>query len=244
VTPGLAGGEGRPEDGDGPVLGEAIPWKVGHAVAAFATGLLASAAASLAVARGGISDLEIFAVVGPAQCLATIAVVAALRRSARLRREPLGLRLVPADAWGLLIGASLEVALSLAIYTVARLVFGGELPVQEVVTAADQAVGLSTRLAVVATAVVLAPLSEELVFRGVLVRALRWRWGAKVALFGSAAPFALVHLLDPNAALAVPALFVVGLVLARQVQKSGRLGRALATHVGFNLVGVLLLFFA
>ena len=226
------------------MTGERARWRVSHAVVAFSAGLLAAAAASLAVAAGGITAFEAFAVVGPAQSVVAIAAVVLLQRSARPQRERLGLRLVPGDAWGLLVGAGLEIALSLAIYTVVEVFFAGEAPVQEVVTAAGEAVGMPTRLAVVVTAVLLAPVAEELVFRGVLLRALGQRFGTRVALFGSAAAFAVVHLLDPNAALAVPALFVVGLVLARQVHESGRLGRALATHLGFNLAGVLLLFFA
>jgi len=94
----------------------------------------------------------------------------------------------------------------------------------------------------VVTAVVLAPVAEELVFRGILLRSLARRFSPWAAAFGSAGAFALGHLLDPNAALAVPALFVAGLVLARQVLVSGRLGGAIAMHAGFNLLSVLLLF--
>ena len=55
----------------------------------------------------------------------------------------------------------------------------------------------------------------------------------------TAAAFALTHLaLDPDAAVAVPALFVMGVVLAALVQRRGRLGPAVVTHVGFNLLGV------
>jgi hypothetical protein len=107
----------------------------------------------------------------------------------------------------------------------------------------DEATGLGTRVAVVITAVVLAPLAEELVFRGVLLRALAHRLPRWAAVLVSAGAFAVGHLLDPNAGLAVPALFVAGLVLARQVLKSGRLGGAIAMHAGFNLLSVLLLFF-
>jgi membrane protease YdiL (CAAX protease family) len=75
-----------------------------------------------------------------------------------------------------------------------------------------------------------------------LLRALTHRLSSRAAIFGSAAAFALGHLLDPNAGLAVPALFLAGLVLARQVLVSGRLGGAIAMHAGFNLLSVLFLF--
>jgi membrane protease YdiL (CAAX protease family) len=61
----------------------------------------------------------------------------------------------------------------------------------------------------------------------------------------SAGVFALAHLaLDFDAAAAVPALFVAGLVLAEVTRRRNRLGPAVLTHVGFNLVGVLALLVA
>lgn len=219
-------------------------WKVIHAVAAFAAGIGASLVAALAVAPGGLTSFETFAVVGPAQALGSIAVVAGLSRFPRPGRESLRLRFAPIDGWGLFLGAALQFALSLILSLVVVVFLGGEAPVQEVVQIVDEAAGPGTRAAVVITAVLLAPLSEELVFRGVLLRALARRYPGWPASLGSAAAFALAHLLDTNAALAVPALFVMGLVLARQVQSSGRLGGAVATHAGFNLLSVLLLFLA
>lgn len=239
VSPNGGGGEGA----GGPLpTGQASRWKVAHAVVAFASGIGASLLAAVAVAPGGITSFETFAVVGPAQALATLAAVALLRRFSLPEREGLGLRFAPADAWGLLVGAGLQIALSLALSLVVEVFFGGEAPVQEVVQVVDEAVGPGTRVAVAVTAVLLAPLAEELVFRGILLRALARRYPSWVAALGSAAAFALVHLLDPNAGLAVPALFVMGLVLARQVLSSGRLGGAVVTHASFNLLSVLLLF--
>jgi len=217
-------------------------WKVVHAAAAFLAGIVASLLAAVPVASGGITSFEAFAVVGPAQSLVTIAVVALLKRSSRPAREDLGVRFTPADAWGLPAGAGLQIVLSLLMSLVVVVFFGGEAPVQDVVQIVDEAAGLGTRVAVVVTAVILAPVAEELVFRGILLRSLARRFSPWAAALGSAGAFALGHLLDPNAALAVPALFVAGLVLARQVLVSGRLGGAIAMHAGFNLLSVLLLF--
>lgn len=219
-------------------------WKVIHAVAAFAGGIVASLLAALAVASGGITAFEAFAVVGPAQALGSLGVIAALARFPRPGRESLGLRFVPVDGWGLPLGVALQFGLSLILSLVVVIFLGGEAPVQDVVQIVDEAAGSGTRAAVVVTAVVLAPLSEELIFRGVLLRALDRRYPGWPAALGSAGAFALGHLLDANAALALPALFVMGLVLARGVQSTGRLGGAVAMHAGFNLLSVLLLFFA
>jgi len=153
-------------------------------------------------------------------------------------RRPLGLLPAAYDAAFVFVGAALAVAVSLVTYAVVQWVFGGEVPVQGVVEVADDARGAAARVAVVVVAVLLAPISEELVFRGVLLRALQHRFSDRMTRFVTAAAFALTHLaLDPDAAVAVPALFVMGLVLAAQVQRRGRLSPAVFTHMGFNLLG-------
>jgi len=217
-------------------------WRVRHAVAAFGAGLAASIPATAAVWRGGVTPFEAFAVVGAVQTLATIGVVALLRR--RPGREPLGLRPASSDLLAPFLGVFLAVAASWATYVVLQLL-GIEAPSQSVVRVAEGAVGWGTRAAVVIVAVLLAPVAEELVFRGILLRALRHRFSAGWSGLISALAFALAHLaLDPDAVAAVPALFVVGLVLAAMVRATGRLSFAVGVHFGFNLAGVLALLLA
>jgi membrane protease YdiL (CAAX protease family) len=76
----------------------------------------------------------------------------------------------------------------------------------------------------------------------VLLGALRRHRSDASSILISSAAFAALHLLDPNAILAVPFLFVVGVVMGRAVVRTGRLGRAIAIHSGFNLVSVVALF--
>ena len=155
-----------------------------------------------------------------------------------------GLRPALVDVGWLLAGAGLVMALSWATYLFVEAVLGGDAPVQGVVQTADEAAGAAARLAVLVVSVGLAPISEELVFRGVLLSAVSRRLAPGWAAVITAAAFALTHLaLDFESATAVPALFVMGWVLALAVQRTGRLGPAVAAHVGFNLVGVLALFY-
>jgi membrane protease YdiL (CAAX protease family) len=222
--------------------GEAGGWRVSHAGAAFGAGLLASVPAYLLIRSGGVTVFESFAVVAGAQTLVAIAVVAWL---ARAPGRPLpGLRPAVSDLGFVFLGAGLAVVLSWATYVIIQAVFGGDAPVQGVVQSAGEAEGLAARLAVVVVSVLLAPVSEELVFRGVLLSAVRHRLSGRWAAAVNAAAFALTHLaLDFEAATAVPALFVMGWVLAAAVQRSGRIAPAVAAHMGFNLVGVLTLFY-
>ncbi len=79
-------------------------------------------------------------------------------------------------------------------------------------------------------AVILAPLVEEVIFRGLLFGALRRRWGLGAALVISSAVFGLVHL-DLYAS---PAIFVLSLGLGWVYERTGTLAAPVAFHAVFN----------
>jgi len=100
---------------------------------------------------------------------------------------------------------------------------------------------------VVIAPVILAPVIEELFFRGVLLTSLRagstGRGAAAVAIVASAVIFALVHLLQVTSFSAVVAIgastLVLGLATGILAVTTGRLGGAIVAHIIFN--GVVLL---
>ncbi len=222
-------------------------WGVRHAFGAMVAGVVGSvfaATALITVTGRDPTDAELFGVVFAAQGLATLAaVVWVVRRhgSGDLVGD-LGLRFRAGDWWGLPVGFVLQLALALGLQPLLDL-FGVEGPPQQVGRLARHAEGATVALAV-ASVVVLAPLAEELLFRGLLLRALRRRWSEAAAIAGSAAVFAALHLLDPGAALVVPALFVAGVVMGIAACRRGDLGLAIAIHAGFNLTAVLALIYA
>ena len=219
---------------------ERLPWRPRDAAVAVTAGIAASVLV-LALLGGEADPLQLFGLVVPAQSAATIAAVGVLSRRRTEWRQALSVSIAGRDAWGLLVGAGLQVGLGLIAYWVVVDLLGGEAPTQEVVEAAANAVRPVERWMMVLGVVLLAPISEELVFRGVLLGALRRTRTDRFAVVVSAAVFAGIHLLDPNAVLAVPFLFVTGIVLGRSVIVTGRLGRAVAIHAGFNGVTVLAL---
>ncbi|MCU0724448.1 MAG: CPBP family intramembrane metalloprotease [Planctomycetes bacterium] len=79
-------------------------------------------------------------------------------------------------------------------------------------------------------AVIGAPLSEEIIFRGLLHGALRRRFGMAVAAIISAAIWAAVHRHLPTA----PAHFVLGVALSLTYEKTGTLWGPIAFHAAFN----------
>lgn len=83
------------------------------------------------------------------------------------------------------------------------------------------------------SAIVAAPIGEELFFRGLLHTALRARMGFWLAATISSAIFAAVHVIP----LLMPMFFVVGLGLALVYERRGSLLAPIAAHAAFNLVG-------
>jgi membrane protease YdiL (CAAX protease family) len=85
----------------------------------------------------------------------------------------------------------------------------------------------------------IAPLTEEIFFRGFLQGALaqlfRSRW---VAIIGTAAIFSVFHMTLEN----IPALFFLGVVLGYAYEKSGSLYRPMAIHLVFNALSILTAF--
>jgi hypothetical protein len=78
--------------------------------------------------------------------------------------------------------------------------------------------------------VLVAPVVEELFFRGLLLGTVRERWGTFAAVIGSSLFFGATHF-QP---LQFAGLTAAGLVFAAAVVRTGRLGSAIAVHVGFN----------
>ena len=91
---------------------------------------------------------------------------------------------------------------------------------------------------------VLAPVVEELFFRGLFLGAIRKRFGSAVAIALSSIVFGLVHVngFDKAGVFTGGALALFGLALALLVERYRVLGPAIAAHVAFNVFSLVLLF--
>ena len=90
-------------------------------------------------------------------------------------------------------------------------------------------------------AVCVAPIVEELFFRGLCLRAIEKRFGTLLGVLGSTFLFTLPHFANPSLAgttVLFAVIAAVGLVLAVLTVKTGRLGAAVIAHAAFNGVGV------
>ena len=81
--------------------------------------------------------------------------------------------------------------------------------------------------------VIVAPIAEELFFRGFIYQGLRrWR-GVTQGILLSALVFALAHV----SPLIIPSIFVLGVILAYLFEKRGSLAATMAAHMSYNLIG-------
>ncbi|MDG1876559.1 MAG: CPBP family intramembrane metalloprotease [Acidimicrobiales bacterium] len=98
-------------------------------------------------------------------------------------------------------------------------------------------------IAFVAMTVVMAPLAEEIVYRGLLYRGIRdmeashHSMAVGLAVVASSLVFAISHFQF----LQFPGLFLFGVVAAVLFQHTGRLATAIWAHIGFNATTVVLL---
>lgn len=221
-------------------------WGLGDALWVWFAALFASLVAGglLIGVRGttevGAWDIVAGTLVQNGAIVAFVLVVSRAKGSGSLRRD-FGFTIRSRDWWWGPIGAGISIATSIAMTPILGLL--RDPPEQEVVRVVGQSQGIPALLAAVAV-VVAAPMGEELLARGLVLRSLQRRWRPWVAVAVSSVLFAGVHpLLDPNAILTLVPLLVLSLVSGIQAVRSGDLSRSLWLHAGFNAlaaVGLLL----
>ncbi|MDE0232495.1 MAG: type II CAAX endopeptidase family protein [bacterium] len=183
------------------------------------------------------------------QFLLTAAALALVGRARQRDYRRLGFVVEGRDAMLVVLGMGLQVGLAVVFFPVARLV-GLETDPQVLTGEVAAMGGLYRRMAVFLLIGLIGPVLEELMFRGILIDALGTRFERRGVIFWSAAAFSAFHLtgistVQPleSAAVLVPQLFLFGVVLAHLRISRGRLGPAIFTHAGFNLLSLLVLVF-
>jgi CAAX protease family protein len=159
----------------------------------------------------------------------------------------IGLEAHGRDSVFVLAGIGLQLGISILFLPLVLLLFPDGGPAQEIGSVISDLTSTAARISSLFISVVLAPVTEEIAFRGVLIKALGNR--SKQALIGiSALVFSLFHVLGlasgsflQAAAIVLPQLFIVGVVLAWITLRSGRLGPAIFLHSGFNLLASIVL---
>ena len=142
-------------------------------------------------------------------------------------------------ALGLALGLGATVA-GYAVNMVLALLFDPQDPVEQQLIQDMLAGGRPTVLAII-IAVVLAPLFEELLFRGMLFQSLRRRVGMWPAALLSSAAFTIIHVeIIASQPLALAGLFALGVVFAWGFHRTGSLLVPIIAHAMFNGIALLL----
>lgn len=145
-----------------------------------------------------------------------------------------GLALSWRDLGWLPAGVGFAIAAGLALLPVSLL--AGSDAGQEIVKQFEDARGATLVLFALGV-VVVAPITEELVYRGLLLRSLLRRVSPVRAVFLNGLIFGVVHVVsDPGAYVALPALVALGCLAAVLTVRSGNLSRAILLHAGFNFL--------
>jgi membrane protease YdiL (CAAX protease family) len=159
----------------------------------------------------------------------------------------LGFSIEAGDLRYLALGLLLQLVLAVIFLPLTQYFFPDGESVQEVGSALASLESTAARIAAVVIAAVVAPVTEELTFRGVLLKAMGNR-SRRAIVAVTALVFAGFHILglDPSrlleaAAVVLPQLFIVGVALAWVTLRTDRLGPAIFMHSGFNLLAALVL---
>ena len=222
-----------------------IVWGLPDAVLCWMAGYLGAVLASFPLYAGhGTGDIDtrlVFGIILPAQQLTTVLAVVYVSRlkGQRSLARDFGFRVRLADAKALVVGATLEVLLTLALVPILHL--DPKVKNQALLRDLDKHRDAGTVVLFVIGAVIFAPLVEELLFRGVLLRGLLRKVEPATAVLVSAVIFAFVHYIgDPNTLPFLPALAGLGAVLAVVALRSGDLSASIFIHAGFNLTTTVL----
>lgn len=117
----------------------------------------------------------------------------------------------------------------------------GEAPTDSQVVA--QMAGTLPPLVAIALIGLLAPAAEEFFFRWIAVNAWEREHGARAAVLGSAVLFAAAHVLG-GSPLALPPIFLLGLILAVAYITTRSLPLVIGVHATFNCLSLAVLFLA
>lgn len=242
--------------GDIPVLGARVteegnntetPFRITDFLLAFV--VYAIAVAGMAVAIGGARLAEGPFTLGlPIQAVAYVLGLLVVKIRRRAPGSAFGFPIKLREAWGLLMGLPMMVAITLIMIPITNSLENDDNVVTESLLNVDGA--LETVMAILGV-MFLIPLCEELIFRGVLQPAIRRRTGPITSIVLTALIFGLVHAfnIDPAAdqlllqlIATVGGIFLLALLLGWAREKTGGIGLPFFLHAGWNGLLLIILF--
>jgi membrane protease YdiL (CAAX protease family) len=239
-SPSLSGVAGLPK----------ATWKVWEALVVYVVAILVGGFATLPVFRL-IQDEDLASLVASAVAALAIIVVLVGWLSSRHPTWRGVLGFPKRDAWwreirasagfGLLLYPGLVFGVGLVVSLLLGAISGEQVQAPEQVPTGLPVAGV---VVTILYAIVIAPIHEELFFRGVLFRGARDRYGLGPGLVASALGFGLIHYIPgpwQDAALLMCVMFFNGIALAWWYERRGTIVASVVAHMVFNVIGLTLI---
>lgn len=226
-------------------------WRTWEALAVYVLALLLGGFATLPILRlvqdEGLANLTSAAV---AAVVIVGVVLAWLSRAHPTWRRVMGFpgqgqwwsQIRTAIGFGLLLYPGMVFGVGLVVSLVLHAISGEAVRAPEQVPDDLSLVGM---IVTATYAVVIAPVHEELFFRGVLFRSVGDRHGLGAGLLASGFGFALIHYLDgpwQDTVLLMTVMFFNGIALAWFYDRRGTIVTPIVAHMVFNVIGLFLIF--
>jgi membrane protease YdiL (CAAX protease family) len=149
-----------------------------------------------------------------------------------------GLRLLPASGLARSLGIGLALAVPAWIgATLLAYLWGAALEavgVSQETSIVDTVLGRGDPTVLLVAVVIVAPIAEELFFRGVVFNAWERERGTRFAIFGSATLFAVIH----TSLFSLVPIFALGVALALVYRSTRSLPATMVMHGAFNAISV------
>jgi membrane protease YdiL (CAAX protease family) len=144
-------------------------------------------------------------------------------------------------AFGAILYPGIAFGIGLVINVILQQLTGRSVTTPEQVPAHLGAFGV---VVTILYAIVIAPIHEELFFRGILFRSLRDRYGFGVGGWGSGLAFGLVHYIPApfiDSLLLMSIMVFTGFALAYFYERRGNIVAPMFAHATFNMIGLALI---
>ncbi len=145
-------------------------------------------------------------------------------------------------AFGVIVYPTIVIGVGILVSLLLEAIAGQDVSAPKQIPAHLSAVGVAVSIAY---AVVIAPIHEELFFRGILFRSLRDRYGFGIGAVGSGAAFGLIHYVPGpwySSLLLVSVMVVTGMALAYLYERRGNIVASVVAHATFNVIGLSFIF--
>ena len=232
------------------VAGKTSPWRVWHFVVVFLGGAIMSIVGLALgllvgggieeVAAGDIYPDAVLAFSVPAQIIGNVMVLFAIAKVLQISvHRTLGFEVHPMDGLFIFVGAAISLLLGYMLLPLAEIVGADDEPQATTELLSEVSLGIPITVAFFSI-VVFVPMVEELLFRGILQRAVGNYLNRVSTILVTGIVFGVVHLVglpNPsfgNVIVIIVPLSLLGILLSWIADRDGRIGRTIALHTGIN----------